>query len=87
MSSFTSITKSPRLQTIYGRNLSFEAYRRGWSVKQTAEALGTTEIVIHRIRQAKNVNIDAEILGKATKAFGCDFNALLLPRADLVYED
>ena len=75
------------LQKIYGRNLSYQAYRRNWSVQRTAEELGTTEIVIHRIRQAKNVNIDAEILQTATRVFECDFNALLIPREDLSYED
>jgi len=89
MSPFFFIMKTstkPRLQTVYGRNLSYEAYRRGWSVKQTAEELGTTEIVIHRIRQAKNVNLDASILAKATQVFDCDYNTLLEPREDLSYE-
>lgn len=80
-------TTKPRLQTVYGRNLSYEAYRRNWSVKQTAEELGTTEIVIHRIRQAKNVNIDAEILANATRVFEVDYNTLLTPREDLVYNE
>jgi len=78
-------TQKPRLQAIYGRNLSYEAYRRNWSVKQTAEQLGTTEIVIHRIRQAKNVNIDAELLATAVDVFEVDFNTLLTPREDLAY--
>lgn len=75
------------LQQIYGRNLAYQAYRRNWSVKQTAEELGTTEIVIHRIRQAKNVNIDSDILLNATRVFECDFNTLLSPREDFVYDD
>ena len=79
-------TIKPSLQTVYGRNLAFEAYRRGWSVKETAAELGTTEIVVHRIRQAKNVNSDAELLAKATRVFNCDFNALLVPRDELSYE-
>lgn len=80
-------TSKPRLQTVYGRNLSYEAYRRNWSVKETAAQLGTTEIVIHRIRQAKNVNIDAEILANATQVFEVDYNTLLTPREDLVYNE
>lgn len=78
-------TPKPSLQIIYGRNLAYESYKRNWSVKQTAEELGTSEIVIQRIRQAKNVNIDAEVLASAVKAFEVDYNTLLTPRADLAY--
>ena len=76
----------PSLQTIYGRNFAYEAYRRGWSVKQTAEELGTTEIVIHRIRQAKNVYLDAEVLQKATRVFDCNYDTLLAAREELSYD-
>lgn len=78
-------TKKP-LPVVYGRNLSHMAYCRNWSVKETAEQLGTTEIVIHRIRQAKNVNIDAEILARAVELFECDFNSMLTPKDGLVYD-
>ena len=85
MTTKRALFNAPSLQTIYGRNLSYEAYRRQWSVKQTAEELGTSEIVIHRIRQAKNRNIDCDLLARAVEVFECDFNALLLQREDLKY--
>ena len=77
---------TPSLQVVYGRNLSYESYVRNWDVKETASRLGVSEIVIHRIRQAKNVHIDCDVLTKAVEVFDCSVDRLLTPRDDLIYD-
>ena len=77
--------KKAPLRVIYARNFSYEMWSRDWGIKETAQKLGTTDITISRIRQARNSNLDMEVLTAAVEAFECDFNRLLLPRDDISY--
>ena len=74
------------LLSVYGRNVAFQLFKKGWSTSQLATFLNISTNATNRLIRGSNSYIDPTVLDQLIALFQVDFNQLLQKQEGVAYD-